>query len=179
MAPLCYAPQFDPFLSLDCAPRTSTLAQSKERKGSHFAIWQPCSTQKKKCRGNSLGGGQRSARSRQSSSFDSIVRQGRFYLCEKKLAAHVSKNHTRKKVRLGKQHYQGQARAACRTLVTTCTAWVFCSVASFCFKLSRMFHHLGEDTACAVAQLQSRVEHFLNSKKKCHKTLWLSRWVML
>ena len=31
-----------PFLSLDCAPTPSTLAQSKERKGSIFAIWQPC-----------------------------------------------------------------------------------------------------------------------------------------
>ena len=28
--------KFDPFLSLDC-----TLAQSKERKGANFAIWQP------------------------------------------------------------------------------------------------------------------------------------------
>ena len=34
--------KFDPFLSLDCAPLPSTLAQSKERKESHFAIWQPC-----------------------------------------------------------------------------------------------------------------------------------------
>ena len=33
--------KFDPFLSLDCAPTPSTLAQSKERKGSNFAIWQP------------------------------------------------------------------------------------------------------------------------------------------
>ena len=33
--------KFDPFLSLDCAPQPSTLAQSKERKGSNFAIWQP------------------------------------------------------------------------------------------------------------------------------------------
>ena len=41
MAPLCYAAKFDPFLSLDCAPTPSTLAQSKERKGSNFAIWQP------------------------------------------------------------------------------------------------------------------------------------------
>ena len=38
MAPLCYAAKFDPFLSLDCAPTPSTLAQSKERKGSNFAI---------------------------------------------------------------------------------------------------------------------------------------------
>ena len=36
MAPLRYAAQFDPFLSLDCAPTPSTLAQSKERKGSNF-----------------------------------------------------------------------------------------------------------------------------------------------
>ena len=42
MAPLCYAAKFDPFLSLDSAPTPSTLAQSKERKGSNFAIWQPC-----------------------------------------------------------------------------------------------------------------------------------------
>ena len=42
MAPLCFAAKFDPFLSLDCAPTPSTLAQSKERKGSNFAIWQPC-----------------------------------------------------------------------------------------------------------------------------------------
>ena len=41
MAPLCYAAKFDPFLPLDCAPTPSTLAQSKERKGSNFAIWQP------------------------------------------------------------------------------------------------------------------------------------------
>ena len=34
--------KFDPFLSLDCTPTPSTLAQSKERKGSSFAIWQPC-----------------------------------------------------------------------------------------------------------------------------------------
>ena len=42
MAPLHYAAKFDPFLSLDCAPTPSTLAQSKERKGSNFAFWQPC-----------------------------------------------------------------------------------------------------------------------------------------
>ena len=41
MALLRYAAKFDPFLSLDCAPTPSTLAQSKERKGSNFAIWQP------------------------------------------------------------------------------------------------------------------------------------------
>ena len=40
MAPLRYATKFDPFLSLDCAPTPSTLAQSKERKGSNFATWQ-------------------------------------------------------------------------------------------------------------------------------------------
>ena len=42
MAPLRYAAKFDPFLSLDCDPMPSTPAQSKERKGSNFAIWQPC-----------------------------------------------------------------------------------------------------------------------------------------
>ena len=42
MASLRCAAKFDPFLSLDCAPTPSTLAQSKERKGSNFAIWQPC-----------------------------------------------------------------------------------------------------------------------------------------
>ena len=36
MAPLRYAAKFDPFLSLDCTPTPSTLAQSKERKGSNF-----------------------------------------------------------------------------------------------------------------------------------------------
>ena len=41
MAPLRYTAKFDPFPSLDCAPTPSTLAQSKERKGSNFAIWQP------------------------------------------------------------------------------------------------------------------------------------------
>ena len=41
MAPLRYASKFDPFLSLDCAPTPSTLAQSRERKGTNFAIWQP------------------------------------------------------------------------------------------------------------------------------------------
>ena len=40
MAPLRCAAKFDPFLSFDCAPTPSTLAQSKERKGSNFAIWQ-------------------------------------------------------------------------------------------------------------------------------------------
>ena len=44
MAPLCYAAKLDPFLSLDCAPTPSSLAQSKERKGSNFAIWQPLRT---------------------------------------------------------------------------------------------------------------------------------------
>ena len=42
MALLRCAAKFDPFLSLDCAPTPSTLTQSKERKGSNFAIWQPC-----------------------------------------------------------------------------------------------------------------------------------------
>ena len=37
MVPLRYATKLDPFLSLDCAPTPSTLAQSKERKGSNFA----------------------------------------------------------------------------------------------------------------------------------------------
>ena len=41
MAPLRCAVKFDPFLSLDCAPTPSTLAQSNEKKGSNFAIWQP------------------------------------------------------------------------------------------------------------------------------------------
>ena len=40
MAPIRYAAKFDPFLSLDYAPRPP---QSKERKGSYFAIWQPWS----------------------------------------------------------------------------------------------------------------------------------------
>ena len=43
MDPLRCAAIFDPLLSLDCAPKPSTLAQSKERKGSNCAIWQPCS----------------------------------------------------------------------------------------------------------------------------------------
>ena len=38
MALLRYAAKFDPFFSLDCAPTPSTLAQSKERKGSNFAV---------------------------------------------------------------------------------------------------------------------------------------------
>ena len=42
MALLRYAAKFDPFLSLDCDPTPSTLDQSKERKGSNFAIWQQC-----------------------------------------------------------------------------------------------------------------------------------------
>ena len=37
LAPLRCAASFDPFLSLDCAPTPSTLAQSMERKGSNFA----------------------------------------------------------------------------------------------------------------------------------------------
>ena len=50
MAPLRYAAKFDPFLSLDCAPTPSTPAQSKERKGSNFAIWQPCGASLRKKR---------------------------------------------------------------------------------------------------------------------------------
>ena len=42
MAPLHYAAKFDPFLSLVCAHTPSTLAQSKERRGSNFANRQPC-----------------------------------------------------------------------------------------------------------------------------------------
>ena len=42
MAMLRCAAKYDLFLSLDCASAPSTLAQSKERKGSNFAIWQPC-----------------------------------------------------------------------------------------------------------------------------------------
>ena len=42
MAPLRCAVKFDPFLSLDCTPTPPTLVQSKERKGSNFAIWQHC-----------------------------------------------------------------------------------------------------------------------------------------
>ena len=42
MAPLHYTAKCDPFLSLDCAPRPPPgQAQSKEWKGSNFAIWQP------------------------------------------------------------------------------------------------------------------------------------------
>ena len=41
MAPLRYAAKFDPFLSLYCARVEGMGAQSKERKGSNFAIWQP------------------------------------------------------------------------------------------------------------------------------------------
>ena len=36
--------KFDPFLSLDCTRVEGVEAQSKERKGSNFAIWQPCMT---------------------------------------------------------------------------------------------------------------------------------------
>ena len=42
MALLRCAAKFDPFLSLDCAPTPSTLAQYNERKGSNFAIWHTC-----------------------------------------------------------------------------------------------------------------------------------------
>ena len=46
MAPLHYASKFNPFLSLECAPcpppwRNPSF-ESKERKGSNFAIWQHC-----------------------------------------------------------------------------------------------------------------------------------------
>ena len=41
MAPLHYAAKFDPFLSLACFPTPSIQAQSKEMKGSNFAIRQP------------------------------------------------------------------------------------------------------------------------------------------
>ena len=44
MAPLCYAAKLDSFLSLDCVPTPSNLVQSKERKGSNFAICPPPST---------------------------------------------------------------------------------------------------------------------------------------
>ena len=50
MAPLHCAAKFDPFLSLDCAPMPSTLAQSNERKGSNFAIWQPWTKAAKRAR---------------------------------------------------------------------------------------------------------------------------------
>ena len=39
----CQMAKFDPFLSLDCARVEGVGAQSKERKGSNFDIWQPCS----------------------------------------------------------------------------------------------------------------------------------------
>ena len=53
MAPLSYAAKYDPFLSLDCAPTAtpSTLVQSKQRKGSIFAIWQACLGGRRRCRG--------------------------------------------------------------------------------------------------------------------------------
>ena len=38
----CQMAKFDPFLSLDFARVVGVGAQSKERKGSNFAIWQPC-----------------------------------------------------------------------------------------------------------------------------------------
>ena len=37
----CQMAKFDSFLSLDCARVEGVGAQSKERKGSNFAIWQP------------------------------------------------------------------------------------------------------------------------------------------
>ena len=45
--------KFDPFLSLECGPTPSTLAQSKERKGSNFAIWQPWCRLENCCKWNS------------------------------------------------------------------------------------------------------------------------------
>ena len=54
MAPLRYAAKFDPFLSLDCAPMPSTLARSKERKGSNFAIWQSWSVNRRTTLARSL-----------------------------------------------------------------------------------------------------------------------------
>ena len=42
MAPQRYTAKFYPFLSLDCTPQPSSPVQSKERKVSNFAIWQPC-----------------------------------------------------------------------------------------------------------------------------------------
>ena len=38
----CQMAKFDPFLSLDCARVEGVGAQSKERTGSNFVIWQPC-----------------------------------------------------------------------------------------------------------------------------------------
>ena len=43
MAPLCFTAKFDPFLSYPWIVPPSTLAQSEERVGSNFAIWQPWS----------------------------------------------------------------------------------------------------------------------------------------
>ena len=40
MAPLSCTAKLDLSLLLDCAPTPSTLVQSKERKGSNFAVWQ-------------------------------------------------------------------------------------------------------------------------------------------
>ena len=42
MALLRYTAKLDPFFSLDFARLEGRGAQSKERKGSNFAIWQPC-----------------------------------------------------------------------------------------------------------------------------------------
>ena len=42
MAPLRYTAKFGSLPFLGLCPHPSTLAQSKERKGSNFAIWQPC-----------------------------------------------------------------------------------------------------------------------------------------
>ena len=37
---------------MDCAPTPSTVAQSKERKGSIFVIWQPCVQERKTSKTN-------------------------------------------------------------------------------------------------------------------------------
>ena len=167
MAPLCYAPQFDPFLSLDCAPRTSTLAQSKERKGSHFAIWQPCSTQKKKCRGNSLGGGQRSARSRQSSSFVSIVRRGHFYLCEKN-SPHMSAKITRgKKCDWVNNTIRGKQGLLVVLLLLHVQRESFAQSQAFVSS----YHGCSTIWGKILQSLNYKAEvNFLISKKKCNKT---------
>ena len=53
ITPVSCAAKFDPFLSLDCAPTAtpSTLVQSKQRKGSIFAIWQACLGGRRRWRG--------------------------------------------------------------------------------------------------------------------------------
>ena len=54
---LRYAAKFDPFLSLDSTPTPYTLAQSKERKGSNLAIWQPWEEDNRNCPNNDQGTG--------------------------------------------------------------------------------------------------------------------------